>query len=177
MLSLPVAFSAEGQQKAFEEKMETLYSWADEDRVRYFSGVATYTKSVHLTAAELAGKVWLDFGQGTVVVANPSVKSGMRALLDGPIRDAAVVTVNGKRVGSVWHPPYALDITGELHEGENRTEIQVANTAVNMLAGRAPTDYHLLNARYGERVTPMNAEDIKVLPSGILGTIHLMGTK
>ena len=101
----------------------------------------------------------------------------MRALLVGPIRDAAVVLVNGKRIGSLWHPPYALDITAALHEGENKIEIQVANTAVNMLAGRAPTDYHLLNARYGERFTPMNAEDIQVLPSGIVGTVHLMETK
>jgi hypothetical protein len=172
-----VAFPAEGQQKAFEQKMETLHSWADEDRVRYFSGVATYTKAVHVTAAELAGRVSLDFGEGTPVTTNPNVRSGMRALLDAPIRDVAVVTVNGKRVGSVWHPPYTLDITGELHEGENRIEIQVANTALNMLAGRAPVDYHLLNARYGERFTPMNAEDIKALPSGMLGAVHLMETK
>jgi len=46
-----------------------------------------------------------------------------------------------------------------------------------MLAGRAPTDYHLLNARYGQRFIPMDAEDIKVQPSGILGPVHLLETK
>ncbi len=172
-----VRFPAEGKQVGFEEKADASHSWGDDERTRYFSGVATYVKTVRVTAAELAGAVTLDFGEGTTVAANPDVKSGMRALLVGPIRDAAVVIVNGKRVGSLWHPPYALDITAALHEGENRIEIQVANTAVNMLAGRAPTDYHLLNARYGERFTPMNAEDIKVLPSGIVGTVHLMETK
>jgi len=172
-----VHFPAEGKQAGFEEKTDASHSWSDDERARYFSGVATYVKAVRVTAADLTGVVTLDFGEGSAVEANPDVKSGMRALLTGPIRDAAVVLVNGKRVGSLWHPPYALDITAELHEGENRIEIEVANTAVNMLAGRAPTDYHLLNARYGERFTPMNAEDIKVLPSGIVGTVHLMETK
>ncbi len=44
----------------------------------------------------------LDFGEGTPVVVDPKIKSGMRALLEGPIREAAVVTVNGQRAGSVW---------------------------------------------------------------------------
>ena len=101
----------------------------------------------------------------------------MRALLDGPIRDAAVVSINGERAGSIWHPPYALDITRLLHPGDNKIEIQVANTAINMLAGRAPTDYRLLSARYGQRFVPQDAENVKVQPSGILGTIHLLETK
>ena len=30
----------------------------------------------------------------------------MQTWLDGPVREAAVVYVNGKRAGSVWCPPY-----------------------------------------------------------------------
>ena len=174
-----IHFPAEGSHPAFEEKMETLRSWSDDERTHYFSGTAVYTKTIHLTDAELrgAGAITLDFGEGTVVAGNPNIRSGMRALLDGPIRDAAVVSTNGERAGSIWHPPYALDITRLLHPGDNKIEIQVANTAINMLAGRAPTDYRLLSARYGQRFVPQDAENVKVQPSGILGTIHLLETK
>lgn len=174
-----VHFPAGDGHPAFDQKMETPHSWTSDEATHYFSGVAVYTKTVHLTEAELlgAGAITLDFGQGTTVAGNPNIRSGMRALLEGPIRDAAVVSINGQRAGSVWHPPYALDITRLLHAGDNKIEIQLANTAVNMLAGRSRTDYRLLSARYGQRFVPQDAEDIKVQPSGILGTVHLLETK
>ena len=34
--------------------------------------------------------------------------TGMRAMLDGPVRDAAVVYVNGKRAGAVWCAPFEV---------------------------------------------------------------------
>jgi alpha-L-rhamnosidase len=174
-----IHFPAEGSRPAFEQKIETPHSWADSERTHYFSGIAIYSKTVHLADADLRGPgtITLDFGAGTTVAENPNASHGMRALLEGPIRDAAVVSVNGQRAGSIWHPPYALDITQWLHAGDNKIEIQVANTAINMLAGRAPTDYHLLSTRYGQRFIPMDAEDIKVQPSGILGQVHLLETK
>jgi hypothetical protein len=44
-------------------------------------------------------------------------------------REAAIVYVNGKRAGSLWHPPYRLDITAFAHPGENSLEVRVDNTA------------------------------------------------
>ena len=66
--------------------------------------------------------------------ARPSLRrsgaaSGMRALLESPVREAAIVYINGQRAGSVWHPPYEIDITGLLHAGENTLRIVVANLA------------------------------------------------
>ena len=101
----------------------------------------------------------------------------MRALLEGPIREAAVVMVNGQRVGSVWHPPYALDVTKQLRVGENIIEIQVANTAINLLAGRVPADYRLLNLRYGERFTMQDMNNLEPIPSGLLGIPQLLEMK
>ncbi len=154
-------------------------SWADDPQTRFYSGVATYKKTLRLTEAELKGvhSLVLDFGAGTPVAADPRIKSGERALLDGPIREAAVVTINGQRAGSVWHPPYTLNVTKQMHAGENTVEVQVANTAINLLAGRAPADYHLLNARYGERFTPQDMNNLQPLPSGMLGPVHLLEEK
>src|SRR6185369_7005116 len=86
-------------------------------------------------------RIRLDFGNTQLVAApaNPRA-NGMRALLEGPVREAAVVTVNGRRAGSVWCPPYSIDITDFLNRGENRLRIVVANTAINYMAGHALPD-------------------------------------
>ena len=76
----------------------------------------------------------------------------------------------------MWHPPYALDITEALRPGKNDIEVRVANTAINGLAGRAPADYGLLWARYGQRFIPQDMDHLQPLPSGILSSVHLMET-
>src|SRR5207249_3753821 len=68
------------------------------------------------------------------------------ALIEAPVHEAAVVYVNGERAGSVWHPPYTVDVTGLLRRGENRIRIEVANLALNQMAGHPLPDYTELNA-------------------------------
>jgi hypothetical protein len=94
--------------------------------------------------------------------------------MESSIREAAEVFVNGQDVGSVWHPPYTLDVTKFLKPGENALRIVVGNTAINSLAGRALPTYHLLNQRYGERFVPQDMGNLQPLPSGIVGTLHLL---
>ncbi len=100
----------------------------------------------------------------------------MQAWLDAPVRDAAVVYINDRRAGSVWLPPYTLDVTGSLHSGANRIKIVVGNTAINHMAGRRLPDYRLLNLRYGERFTPQDMDKVQPVPSGLLGPIRLVAT-
>ena len=50
----------------------------------------------------------------------------------------------------------------------------VANLAINEMAGRPLSDYRLLNLRYGERFVPQDMQDVKPLPSGIVGTVRLV---
>jgi hypothetical protein len=128
-----------------------------------------------VTAQEVAaGKLVLDFGEGTPIQADPKIRSGMRALLEGPVREAAAVYVNGKRVGSVWCAPWTIDLSGALHAGENLLEVHVANTDINLLAGKEPTNYRLLNMRYGEKFVPQDMNNLEPLPSGLLGSPRLM---
>jgi hypothetical protein len=156
--------------------MQQLRSWTDEEATRYLSGVAVYTKDVQLSAAQLAGKrVSLDFGPGTPLATTPKVPAGMRAMLESPVREAAQVFVNGKPAGAVWRPPYTVDLTPLLVPGANRIELRVANLGLNALAGHALPDYRLLSARYGKRFDPQDTQLIAPQPSGILGTVKLMG--
>jgi hypothetical protein len=160
-----------------DEDMQELASWTEKPDTLYYSGVATYTKLINLTLADLQGRrLLLDFGTGTPLPASTGSAShpGMQALLDPPIREAAVIYINGKRAGSLWHPPYTLDITTLLKPGSNDLELRVANTAINLLAGESLPDYRLLWARYGRRFVPQDMDNLQPIPSGILGRVELI---
>jgi hypothetical protein len=156
------------------QTMQDLRSWIDDPETRYFSGTATYEKTITVPASALrSSKVHLDFGKGKAL-PEQRLHAGMQAWLDGPIREAAVVFVNGKRAGSVWCPPYSLEVTPVLHAGENTIRIEVANLALNYMAGHALPDYRLLNLRYGVRFEAQDMDKVQPIPAGILGPIRLL---
>jgi hypothetical protein len=116
----------------------------------------------------------LDFGEGTPVAKpDPLPTFNLRAFLEGPLREAAEVFVNGKRAGVVWHPPYTIELRSYLKAGANELRIVVGNTAINCLAGATRPDYRLLNDRYGERFVPQGMDNLQPLPSGLLGGLRL----
>jgi hypothetical protein len=157
------------------ETMQSLHSWTDNEAQKYYSGAATYERAVEIPdSVAHAGLVFLDFGIGMPVERTQLHQAGMRTWYDPPLRDAAMVYVNGKLAGLVWHPPYQIDIAPLLHQGTNELKIVVANTAINELAGRAAPDYRLLNLRYGEKFTPQDMDHLEPLPSGILGPLRLI---
>jgi hypothetical protein len=157
------------------ETMPSLRSWTDDEAQKYYSGMATYERAVEIPdSVAHAGAVFLDFGKGAPIERATLHQAGMRTWYDPPLREAAVVYINGKRAGAVWHPPYRIDIAPLLHTGSNQLKIVVANTAINELAGRAAPDYRLLNLRYGEKFTPQDMDHLQPLLSGILGPLRLI---
>jgi hypothetical protein len=159
--------------------LESLSSWIDNEAARYFSGVAVYEKTVSVPDSMLkTGAVLeLDFGEGKALEEVRSRSNGMQAWFEGPVREAAVVYVNGQHAGSVWSPPYKVEVTGLMKRGENSIRIQVANTAVNHMAGGSLPDYRLLNQRYGKRFDPQDMNKIQPVPSGLFGPIRLTATQ
>jgi hypothetical protein len=158
--------------------MAKVHSWSDEEAFKYYSGQVRYAKTIDIAAATILGNsLVLDFGEGSPVpIPDPLPTFNMRAYLDGPVREAAEVSVNGQRVGVVWHPPYAIDLTKSLKPGKNEIIIVVGNTAINSLAGQALPDYRLLNDRYGERFVPQGMDHLQPLPSGIVNMLQLRVT-
>ncbi len=156
--------------------MDRLTSWTEDEATRYFSGTAVYEREVTVPDVLLQPglAVRLDFGEGQTLPEVPSRSPGMRTWLEGPVREAAVVFVNDKRAGSVWCPPFAVDVTGLLQPGENKIRILVANTAINHMAGRSLPDYRLLNLRYGTRFDPQDMDKVQPVPSGLLGIVRLI---
>ena len=155
------------------QPLARLVSWTELAGRRFYSGEAIYTRTFTLGANP--GHTVVDFGEGTPTVdTRPPTTSGIHALLDPPIRESAIVYVNGTRAGSLWHPPYRLDITAFAHPGENTLEIRAYNTAINELAGQPAHDYTALNTKYGKRFEPQDMDNLKPIPSGLIGTIRLI---
>jgi len=157
--------------------MSQLHSWTDEPDRKFFSGVATYEKTIQIAPALLNSghEIYLNFGDGTpVTTVERRSGNGMRAMLESPVREAAVVYVNGKLAGSVWHPPYEIPVGNLLKAGPNKLRVMVANLAINQLAKGPRPDYKELNARFGERFQPQDMENLQALPSGLLGSIRLV---
>lgn len=150
-----------------QRTLPKLASWTDDATTRYYSGVASYKRAFSIPKVD--ARFVLSLGEGTVVPFDEKQR-GSRAWLESPVREAAEVFVNGQRVGSIWSPPYEIDITRYLKAGNNDLELRVGNLAINTLAGRALPDYRLLNLRYGERFQPQDMENLQPLPAGLIGT-------
>jgi hypothetical protein len=164
-------------------QMDELSSWTEDEATRFFSGTVTYEKEVVVPDDLLKWRdqlrwrpgVVMSFGAGKALPVQQS-RSGMQTWFDGPIREAAVVYVNDRRAGSVWCPPYVVDVTDLLKPGENKIRIVVANTALNYMAGHSLPDYRLLTLRYGERFQAQDMDKVQALPSGLLGGVRLFAT-
>ena len=148
-----------------------LHSLTDDEATRFFSGVATYEKTFEVSDKYKSGI--LDLGEGMSLEVQ-TTRNGMQTWFDPPIREAAVIYVNGRKAGSLWCPPYKLDVTQLLKNGRNDIRILVANTALNYMSGRKLPDYKLLNLRYGERFQAQDMDKIQPISSGLVGIVKLV---
>jgi hypothetical protein len=173
-----VRFGSDGKPVA----MDKLTSWSEIPGQTNFSGIATYEKTIMLAADMLQDGLSLsfDFGQPTVLQSSGGGGGGggFHVALEGPVREAAILYVNDKRTGSVWSPPYSISVSGQLKAGKNKVRIEVANLAMNYMAGiKLPNYNHAgVTQRFGNRFQPQHLHLIQVLPSGLLGPIRLVAT-
>lgn len=134
-------------------QFENLSSWADNSDfgVKYFSGTATYSKTIDIPADLL--------------------KPGEHLLLDlGDVADIARVEVNGKAVGLAWKAPFKVDLSGSVTAGSNKISIEVTNLWVNRLIGdQQPWSVK----KYAFTDFAPYKADSPLLPSGLLGPLHL----
>ena len=157
------------------------HSWPSDPARRFFSGTATYRLTVRPPAAFRApeARAYLDFGEARPLEREALPGGTLRgssfaALLAPPVREAATVFVNGRRAGSVWAPPWRVDVTDLLRDGGNEIRVDVYNTAINQLAegGRLP-DMRPVVERYGQRARLQDLEGLQPLPSGLLSPPRL----
>ena len=87
----------------------------------------------------------------------------------GEVRELAEVSMNGRSLGIVWHPPYRIDITTALKPGANALEIKVTNLWVNRLIG----DQQPKATKFTFTVAPTYKADAPLRPSGLLGPVTI----
>ena len=134
-------------------ELDKLADWSKSDNagVRYFSGAATYTKTIDASPGwfRKGERVWIDLGD---------------------VKNLAVVTVNGIDLGQAWHAPYRVDATAALKPGANQITIKVVNAWVNRMIGDQQPGATKIT--YAD-VTPYRATS-PLLPSGLLGPVKIV---
>jgi hypothetical protein len=167
------------------QKVDLPHSWAGDDAHAHFSGTASYRRTVEVPATLRApgARAYLDFGEARTAEREALPGGTLRgnsfaAVVAAPLREAATVFVNGRRAGSLWAPPYRIEVTDLLRAGANEVRVDVYNTAINQLAGggRLP-DMKAVTERYGQRTRLQDLEGLKPLPSGILSPPRLVAEK
>lgn len=151
-----------------ERALAQLGPWED---ARY-SGSLVYRRSFTLDALP-AKRLVLDLGPALPQPASGDSPARPRAQIAAPVREAALVTINGKPVGTLWAPPYRLDITNAVQAGANEITIKAMNGALNALAARGPIDQSVLRLRYGVRFEDQDVDKIAPQPSGLMGPVTL----
>ena len=134
--------------------IEKLTSWSDSSNqgVKYFSGTATYTKTIHAKGEWFKANthLWLDLGS---------------------VKELTDVTLNGKPLGMVWKAPYRVDTRSALRRGDNRLTIKVTNLWVNRLIGDQQPN---ISTKYTFTTFKPYRADSPLLPSGLLGPVQLL---
>ncbi len=140
--------------------LKNLVAWTDHEHegIKYFSGIATYETTLGVPES------WLE--------------SGKEVYLDlGSLWAVGSVRLNGESLGVLSKPPYRVNLTKAARSGENRLEVEVANTWANRLVG----DTHLPE---GKRFCQTNItrsgipskpwKEIPLRESGLLGPVQLI---
>ena len=135
-------------------QFDRLISWSEsaDMGVKYFSGAATYTKTIEVPANAFSSgtHLWLDLGD---------------------VENIAEVSVNGKYQGILWKAPFRTDVTQALVPGRNQIVVQVTNLWVNRMIGDQQP-WALKKYAFAD-FTPYKA-DSPLLPSGLLGPVRLV---
>jgi hypothetical protein len=135
-------------------RLDSLISWSEssEQGVKYFSGTATYTKTIQAPPAwfKPGARLWLDLGD---------------------VKNIAEVSVNGRALGILWKPPFRVDVTSALKAGANALEIKVTNLWVNRLIGDQQPG---VTKKYTYTAVEFYRADSPLLPSGLIGPVRII---
>ncbi len=140
--------------------------------IKYYSGMATYHKKIHLSESLISNKnsnLFLNLGQ---------------------VNNMARVRINGKDMGVVWTAPFQVKITDAVVPGDNQVDIEVANLWANRLIGdeQFPDDgikdsqwpeWMLKNkprtsGRYTFTTLKFYKKDSELLKSGLIGPVKVL---
>ena len=157
--SWTVSFQQERGAPQGEIAFDELISWTarPEEGVKYFSGTASYRKTVHVSEDRLkqGRRIWLDLGE---------------------VNYLAEVLINDQPLGVLWKPPFLIDITDAAKSGANKVVVKVTNVWKNRILGdwKLPKDQRVTWTLY-----PFyhDDKDAPLMDSGLLGPVRLLSSQ
>ncbi|MDR2120228.1 MAG: hypothetical protein LBP64_05055, partial [Tannerella sp.] len=128
-----------------------LKAWKDLDmspEAKAFSGTATYSTTFDIDKVNKDVAYSLDLGRVEMIAA---------------------VSLNGKKLRTLWTPPYRLDVTDAIKSGKNTLQIEVTSAWFNRLVYDAnqPEDQRKTWTINGP------SKDAELRESGLLGPVRL----
>ncbi|MCF2506466.1 glycoside hydrolase [Dyadobacter sp. CY107] len=136
-----------------------LKTWTSlSDSAVYFSGTARY--EIHFDCPDNV------------------LKSGMKILDLGDVREVAAVKLNGRPIGTAWSIPFQLSISDKLKAKDNVLEIEVTNLSANYMRLRDTQkpdwkkfhDINIVDITYKK----FDATKWEPMPSGLLGPVKIL---
>ncbi len=136
-------------------QFDSLVDWTSrpEPSIKFYSGTAIYEKTFTFSNSLLKtnnSKLFLDLGS---------------------VREIAEVKVNGQSCGTVWCPPWRMDVTAALKPGENQLTVEVVNFWPNRIIGDAsqPKEQRLTRTNIRKLTAKTQLE-----PAGLFGPVSLL---
>jgi hypothetical protein len=122
--------------------------------IKYFSGTASYSTTISLSALPAS-----------------SPRSPRKLVLDlGVVHELAVVFLDGRLLGTVWHAPFTINLPPDLKPGAHALKIEVDNLWVNRLIGdKQPGATAVAFAPQ----SPYSANS-PLMPSGLMGPVRIL---
>lgn len=104
-------------------------------------------------------RVVLDLGPCDLVPREEGV-NGYRVAVDPPVREIAVVRIDGEQAGILWDAPFRLDLTAHLRPGPVALRLEVHGTAAAALAADPHVAQVVAESRrlYGNRFAPQDLD-------------------
>ncbi len=138
-----------------ETEFPSLIDWtkSSDERIKYYSGKATYRKAFKLEGAP-----------------------GERIFLDlGDLRSVAEVRLNGKDLGILWCEPWRVEITGAARSGENALEVDIVNLWANRVIGDLglPPEKRFTTTHDKFRFDMLRKET-PLIESGLFGPVRIL---
>jgi hypothetical protein len=132
-----------------------LISWTKrpEEGIKFYSGKATYTKTFDLDKKNKPKRLFLDLGN---------------------VKDVAVISLNGKKLGILWCAPWRVEITNAVKPTGNVLQVDVINLWANRVVHdlSLPKEKRLTKTHEVFRFDMLNV-NTPLLESGLLGPVKL----
>jgi len=149
-----VRFNNKWTGEEFTIEMDTLTDWSqsEDQRIKYFSGTATYQTAFDLQTIPKDNKIYVSIEKLGVI---------------------ASVNINGHDIEeSVWSFPFRSDITPYIQEGNNTLAIKVSNLWKNKIVQQSQTKSPDPNFYLLSKIPNLTNADL--LPSGIWGDVTIV---